>query len=370
MSGRLRKLLKLLCFMLIMSSAPMTGQILLDTSALNLVKKDVDNIYNYKFKEAEEEYSKIVRLYPGHPIVYLLRGMMTYWQNYPMLHTSPSHVNFEDDMHECIKISEKNTNPAYAPEYLLADLCARGMLLMFYDDNDLIMEVTHLTMSTYKNIRRAFDFTSKSTDLFYFTGIYNYYRETFPKAYPVYRSLAFLFPRGNIETGLKQLQTAALNSIVIKAESASLLAWIYLSFENKLPESTHYCSILHENYPDNASFFSMYLRNLLLMKNYDETEKLISSYSDVGDKFFQAQLEIIKGILEEKKYRNYKLAEEYYNKGINDISIFGKYGNEYSAYAYFGLSRISDDNGEKHTRKTYRKEALKLADFKKINFDK
>jgi len=273
-------------------------------------------------------------------------------------------------MHECIKISEKNTNPAYAPEYLLADLCARGMLLMFYDDNDLIMEVTHLTMSTYKNIRRAFDFTSKSTDLFYFTGIYNYYRETFPKAYPVYRSLAFLFPRGNIETGLKQLQTAALNSIVIKAESASLLAWIYLSFENKLPESTHYCSILHENYPDNASFFSMYLRNLLLMKNYDETEKLISSYSDVGDKFFQAQLEIIKGILEEKKYRNYKLAEEYYIKGINDISIFGKYGNEYSAYAYFGLSRISDDNGEKHTRKTYRKEALKLADFKKINFDK
>ena len=260
----------------------MTGQILLDTSALNLVKKDVDNIYNYKFKEAEEEYSKIVRLYPGHPIVYLLRGMMTYWQNYPMLHTSPSHVNFEDDMHECIKISEKNTNPAYAPEYLLADLCARGMLLMFYDDNDLIMEVTHLTMSTYKNIRRAFDFTSKSTDLFYFTGIYNYYRETFPKAYPVYRSLAFLFPRGNIETGLKQLQTAALNSIVIKAESASLLAWIYLSFENKLPESTHYCSILHENYPDNASFFSMYLRNLLLMKNYDETEKLISSYSRIS----------------------------------------------------------------------------------------
>jgi len=34
------------------------------------------------------------------------------------------------------------------------------------------------------------------------------------------------------------------------------------------------------------------------------------------------------------------------------------------------LSRVSDDNGEKHTRRIYRKEAMKLADFKKINFDK
>ena len=78
----------------------------------------------------------------------------------------------------------------------------------------------------------------------------------------------------------------------------------------------------------------------------------------------------MKGILQEKRYLDNKLAQQYYYKGINDISIFGRYGNEYAAYAYFGLSRISEDNGEKHTRKIYRKEALKLADFKKINFDK
>jgi len=371
MPGRFKIIIGWIWFLLLLSSIPVNAQLLGDTTALNLVKKDIDYIYNMQFNNARDLYSKITKLYPGHPIVYLLKGIMTYSENYPLLHTSPLHVSFEEDMHECIRLSEKNENPDHEAEYLLADLGARGMLLMFYADNDLIMEVTPLMIGTYKHLRRAFDFTSACTDLYYFTGIYNYYREAFPKVYPVYKSLAFLFPRGNMESGLKQLQIAAINSVVLGAESSYLLTWIYLGFENKLPESLVYSRTLHEKYPGNALYLETLIRNLLLMKRYEEAEKLISSSpEEEGNKFFQAQLTILKGILQEKKYHNYKLAQQYYNNGINEISLFNDYGNEYAAYAYFGLSRLSDDNGEKHTRKTYRKEALKLADFKKINFDK
>ncbi len=78
---------------------------------------------------------------------------------------------------------------------------------------------------------------------------------------------------------------------------------------------------------------------------------------------------ILKGILQEKKYRDHKLAKQYYHTGITSISSFGEYGNEFAAYAYFGLSRISEANGETQLKKTYRKEAMKLADFEKLNFD-
>jgi len=106
------------------------------------------------------------------------------------------------------------------------------------------------------------------------------------------------------------------------------------------------------------------------MKQYDEAEKLIiASPEEAGNRYFQAQLSIFKGILQEKKYLDNILAQQYYKKGIRDISIFGGYGNEYAAYAYYGLSRISEANGEKHIHKIYRKEAMKLAEFKKINFD-
>ena len=107
------------------------------------------------------------------------------------------------------------------------------------------------------------------------------------------------------------------------------------------------------------------------MKQYDEAEKLIlAPYAAEGNRFFQSQLMILKGILQEKKYHDYKTAQQYYNQGIKDISLFGKYGNEFAAYAYFGLSRIGESNDEKHVTNIYRKEAMKLATFKKIDFDK
>ena len=131
-----------------------------------------------------------------------------------------------------------------------------------------------------------------------------------------------------------------------------------------------YSRSLHEQYPENLRFLAVYLKNMLLLKRYDEAEKLIDSIgTGSANKYFQAQISIFKGILTEKKYLDNKAAQQYYNKGIREISLFGNYGNEYAAYGYFGLSRISEADGEKHTGQMYRKEALRLADFKKIDFD-
>jgi len=371
MSGTFKIFIICIKLSLFLSAFPVNGQLLQDTTTLNLVKKDIDFIYNFQFKDANEVYTDICQLYPAHPVVFLLNGMITYWENYPMLSTASSRYSFEEDMNRCIRLSENNKNPAHEAEYLLVDLCARGMLLLYYADNDLTMKVIPLTISTYKYLRRSFDFASVSSDLNYFTGVYNYYREAYPKAYPAYKSLALLFPVGDMKAGLKQLHLAAVNSIVLRAESYYLLMYIYISFENDYHEALIYSKSLHELYPDNVLYQSLYIKNLLLLKNYDEAEKLIIASSDeAGNRYFQSQLTIFKGILHEKKYLDNKLAQEYYKKGISDISKFDVYGNEFAAYAYYGLSRISEANGDKHGSKTYRKEAMKLADFKKINFDK
>ena len=273
MPARFKKIMKCVGLLIFLSPVTVNAQLLQDTSVMSLVKQDIDYIYNLQFDDARVVYAKITQSYPGHPIVLLLKGIMTYWENYPLLHTSPSHTSFEEDLHECIKLSEKNNIHDHEAEYLLADLSARGMLMTFYADNDLIMEVTPLTINTYKYLRRAFDFASVCTDLYYFTGVYNYYREAYPKIHPVYKSLALLFPSGNMETGLKELQAAAQRSVVLTAESYSMLTWIYLNFENKYTESLYYCKTLYEKYPGNVFYLATNIRNLLLMKRYDEAEK-------------------------------------------------------------------------------------------------
>jgi hypothetical protein len=368
--GSFKNILKCIGLSLSLSLASVNAQILHDSTALSLVRQDVDYIYNLQFKNAREVYTKIIRLYPEHPIVYLLRGIITYWENFPMLHTSPSRPSFEEDMFQCIRLSETNKNPENEAEYLLANICARGMLLMFYDDNGLIMEVIPLTTSTYKQLRRAFDLNTACTDLYYFTGAYNYYREAYPRVHPVYKPFLSMFPSGNMALGIKELQKAFLNSVVLGAESGSLLASIYMNFENKYTESLYCCRRLYEQYPENESYRIMYIKGLLLMKNYSEAEKLFPVFDpSKKNRYFQAQIMILNGILQEKKYHDYKLAQQYYNTGIKNILSFGSYGDEFAAYAYFGLSRISDVAGETRARKVYRKEALKLADYKQINFD-
>jgi hypothetical protein len=352
------------------SPVVINAQILKDTTSLNLVKESIENIYNLRFSYASEACKKLRQLYPEHPVNYLLEGMITYWKNYPLPPSSSACVSFENELRNCITLSERKNSKEDEAEYLLANLSARGFLLLFYSDNNLTMDVIPLAASTYQYIRRSFNYTSVQIDFFFFTGLYNYSREAFPEAYPVYKPLAMLFPKGDKYGGLKELQTAAKSSIFFKAEASSFLSGLYLSFENNYEESYNYSKWLHELYPSNFQYLAIHIRSLLLTKRYDEAEKVMeSSGTNIPNHFYKAQLSIFKGILQEKKYHNDKLAEKFYISGVKDISLFGYFSNEFAAYGYFGLSRISGRKGDSNLRKTYRKKALELADFKDVNFD-
>lgn len=347
------------------------AQLLRDSTLLNLIKENVDCIYNLEFKRKNNILPKINKLYPDHPAIFLLKGLQTYWMNYPMLETTPARNSFEKDLRLCIQLSEKNNNPTYEAEYLFYNLCARGMLLKFYDDNSLTKDVITLATSTYRCIIRSFRFSADCSDLLYYNGVYNYYREIYPKKYPVYKPLVILFPHGNAKEGIEEIQNSAINAVMLKAESYFLLAWIYLNFENNYVQAIKYSEHLYLVYPNNILYLVTYIKNLLLVKKYNEAEKLITPHIiESENKYLQAQLNIFRGIILEKKYHNYNQAQHYYNSGLCKISTYGKYGNEYAAYAYFGLSRIYSMKGETNHGQYFHEKAIKLAAFKNITFDK
>lgn len=356
--------------LIFLSTNSLNAQVLKDTASLHLIKNWVDYVYNLKYSNADQIYTRISKSYPGHPIVYLLDGMKAYWEHYPLITSSSERSSYEHDLRTCIELCEKRHNSSDAAEYLLIDLCARGLLLLFYSDNDLSMEVIPLASSTYQYIRQAFDYQSVYADFNFFTGVYNYYREAYPDAHPVYKALAFLFPKGNKTKGIKELLNCSQNSIFLKAESSSFLSNICISFENDFEKGLNFSKSLHELYSANPQYLTDYIRNMLLIKQYDEAEMLINSNSIIiNNKYCLAQFSVLNGIIQEKKYHDPEKAMQLYNQGVREISLFGDYGNDYAAYAYFGLSRLSDDKTEKHYKRTYRKKALDLASYKKINFD-
>jgi hypothetical protein len=363
-------IIKKIALVLFISPLTINAQILRDTSSLRLVKESIDNIYNLRFDNAREVCRKLNLTYPGHPVIYVLKGMITYWENYPLIPSSPSRAFFENDLRRCIELCDGKHNSVDAAEFLLANLSARGLLLLFYSDNDLNKDVVPLAISTYKYIRRSFDYTSIYNDFYFFTGIYNYYTEAYPEAYPAYKPVALLFPKGDRIKGLNDLHTASTTSILFKAESSSFLSVICLSFENNYDQAYEHSKYLHELYPSNIQYLSVFIKNLLLIKRYDEAEShLILSDTISTNTYFRAQMSIFNGVLQEKKYHKILKAEQYYLKGIKEMSAFGYFGNEFAAYGYFGLSRISKLNNDNETMRIYLKKALELADFKEVNFN-
>lgn len=354
----------------IISAGAINAQILQDTVSLKLINQGIDYVYNMQFRDAGKIYEKINAMYPGHPVVLLFRGMMIYWNNYPLLPGSPASMQFQKYMRDCIELCEKKDDHTARADYLLANLSARGFLLTFYADNNLTSEDFSVAKSTYKYLRRSFGYTSVYPDFLFFTGLYNYYREVYPKIHPLYMPLALLFPRGNREKGLEEIATAARYSILLRGEANYFLSILYLDYENSYEEALNYSRHLIELYPANPEYLALYIQNLLLVRKYDEAESVMkSTVADTMNSYFRAQTAVFNGILQEKKYYNYNRAETFYNTGIKEMSGFGYYGDEYAAYAYFGLSRINDVYDNKYYKKKYRRKANELAVLKKINFD-
>ena len=346
------------------------AQMLKDTETLGLIESGIANIYNFQFDQARAIYRRIKHSFPEHPIPFLFRGLITYWENYPLLPESAARQSFENDMYACIRLCEEDCPPAYEAEFLMANLSARGLLLLFYADNEISIEVFSVAATTYKHVKRAFDFQSTYQDFYFITGLYNYYREAYPEAHPIYKPVALFFPKGDKQAGLRELNLAANHAIFLKAEAHSFLSGIYISFENNFQQAYHFSKSLHELFPANIQYLTVYIKNLLLIKKYDEAEAIINESVDVSqNKYFQAQLTILNGILYEKKYKNLKAAWTYYMNGINATSPYGVYAGEYNAYAYFGLSRISASNDNTRIARNYRKEALDQADYENVNFD-
>lgn len=346
------------------------AQVLEDKSALENIKEGLNNIYNADFEKAETIYISIRDKYPHQAIPFLFKGLIIYWQNYPIIPGTQQGHQFEELIKKSIDLSEEklklNENDT---EHLLTELCSVGLLLMYYADNGLSRDVFALTPKAYKYLIKSFEFTGEYPDFYFITGLYNYYRVAYPEAHPVYKPLFIFFPQGDKKTGLIQLKIAADSAIFLKAEANTFLSGIYQSFERDPKRALIFSKKLSELYPQNLFFRTNYICDLLLAKKYNEAEKYIEMLPSSDNKYYQGQIEILIGIIQEKKYKNKKLAEKHYWSGIQKTEIYNEFGSQYTAYGYFGLSRLYNEKNDKKMFKQYRKHAKDLADFEYINFD-
>jgi hypothetical protein len=347
------------------------GQVLQDQEVFDKIKKGVVCIYNFQFEEASEISDYIGKKCGNCALSYLFKGMETYWRSFPLTPGSKDAEIFENYLEKAISLSEAKlkVNGSDA-ENLLSGLGSAGLLLMFYADNGLSGKVLSLAPKTYQWVMKSFDYTKTYKDFYFITGLYNYYREAYATAHPIYKPALIFFPHGNKKAGLAQLKISADSSIFLAAESMTFLAGIYQDFEKDPAKAIIYSKRLKETFPKNHEYKIQYIRDLLVIKKFGEAESLLNGmpYESLN-KFYQAQIDVFKGVVQEQKYKNPKAAEQLYWSGINKAEAYGPMGAEYASYGYFGLSRINAAAGNNKNAKQYHKKARELSTYDHVNFD-
>jgi hypothetical protein len=370
MTGKTGKLfLILLC--LFGFAGKSDGQVLNDKEVFDNIKKGVINIYNFQFEEASELSKYLEKKCGECALSYLFKGIEIYWGNYPLTPGSDKAEIFEKYLEKSISLAEAKLklNGSDA-ENLLSGLGSSGLLLLYYADNGLSGKVISLAPKTYQKVMKSFNFTKTYKDFYFITGLYNYYREAYANAHPIYKPVLMFFPHGNKKLGLAQLKIAADSSIFLAAESMTFLSGIYQDFEKDPVKAIMYSKKLKETFPGNHEYKLHYIRDLLVVKKFGEAESLLNSMPyETLNRYYQSQIDVYKGVVQEQRYKNSKSAEQLYWSGINKAEPYGPMGAEYASYGYFGLSRINTATGNNKNAKQYRKKAKDLSSYDHMNFD-
>jgi hypothetical protein len=347
------------------------GQVLQDQQVFDKIKEGVVSIYNFQFEDASDVSDYLGKRCQECALYYLFKGMEIYWKNFPLTPGSKNAEIFENYLEKGISLAEgKLKKDGSDAENLLSALGSAGLLLLYYSDNGLSGKVISLAPKTYQWVMKSFEFTKTYKDFYFITGLYNYYREAYASAHPIYRPVLVFFPHGNKKLGLQQLKIAADSSIFLAAESMTFLAGIYQDFERDPVKAITYSKKLKETFPKNHEYKIQYIRDLLVIKKFGEAESLLNSLPyDMLNKYYQSQIDVFRGVIQEQKYKNLKQAEQLYWSGINKSEAYGPLGAEYTSYGYFGLTRINNAAGNNKNAKQYHKKARELSSYDHVNFD-
>ncbi|KPL16401.1 MAG: hypothetical protein AMS23_01000 [Bacteroides sp. SM1_62] len=168
-----------------------------DTSTLDQVRIEINQVYNYQFDSANNTLVYLQNTYPNHPVTPFFEGLIYYWKYYPLISGKPGAGEFEQVMEETWQRSRILKEYGNQTEGVFFELMSRAFIVMYHADNGRSSKAISHLGKIYRDILASFDLQENFIEFFFITGLYNYYREAYPEAHPVYKPAAVFFRRGD-----------------------------------------------------------------------------------------------------------------------------------------------------------------------------
>jgi hypothetical protein len=369
----------ILSLFLVFISSSVSAQVKKDTTIILITDITVqieatqalNDLYNFKFEKAEQQFRWFKQKYAWHPLPYFLLGLSEWWKIMPNTKSTAYDDRFLSYMDSTIMVAE-NLHEKY-PEYRIEAAfflsAAYGFKGRLYADEEREnwrkAAAAGKTALSYLEECKAKNYLSP--ELLFGDALYNYFSVWVPENYPVLKPLLWFFPEGDKQLGLKQLREVSYNAFYTRTEAMVWLMRISNSYENNQPQAFQLAEYLYQTYPDNPYFHRYYARMLYsrgMHAELDKEGKAILARIDSGQVGYEATsgryAAFYLGQLNEGR-RKQEEAKKYYLLAVKFSEEIGATESGYYLFSLIALGEISEKQGDREAAKNYFKEVKRLS---------
>lgn len=334
----------------------------------------LNDLYNFKFIEAEKQFRYLREKYIWHPLPYFLMGLIEWWKIMPNTKDKSHDEIFVAYMDTTISVAEVlfEKYPEYKVEASFFLSAAYGFKSRLFSDEERKNwgKAASAGKSALNYLEESKSKQHLSPELLFGDALFNYFSVWVPENYPSLKPILWFFPKGDKALGLKQLKEVSYNAFYTRTEAMMWLMRILNSYENDQPQAFQISEYLNQTYPDNPFFHRYYARILYSMGRFAQAEIVCKS---ILTRIDSAQLgyEATSGryaafylgeIYEARK--NLDEAKKYYQLCIKYAEEIEATESGYYLYSLIALGEIAEKQGNKAEAKKYFKEVKKKASRK------
>lgn len=220
----------------------------------DLLKAGVEEVMNGHFEEGEARFRQVVDRWPEDPAGYVLLAGAQWW----LFARDPDETTYDRPLLKALEVAiaraeaadAKNPRSGRIQLYLGG---AYGMRARYHVMRKEWMGAARDGKRAVDRLERAVEIDSTLYDAYLGLGMYQYYTAVLPKVVKVAQVL-LMVPRGDRETGLRQMELAREKGWLADAEAQFFLIDIYLEYERRFRDALMLAQDLQRRYPDNPYF--------------------------------------------------------------------------------------------------------------------
>ncbi|ADQ18364.1 hypothetical protein [Leadbetterella byssophila] len=342
---------------------PLKAQFLEDKATIETVLKGLDYLYNLQHDQAAATFAPVKTKYKDHPVHYLLNALQLQWKYLPIDQQPNALAQYQKELNLCVEASHKYYDkPGYRMECTFFLLAGHGFLALAENYKGNSMSAAQEARKALKFFKEGKKFKNTNAEFLFANGLYNYYRERYPETKPIVKPIMVFFDSGNMAQGLAELEKSYKNSVFSKTEAGTYLRDIYIKYESNFGKALHFSQDLYQRYPRNYIFRISYIEGLLLNLKFDQAEKVNAELKNISNPIAKLSYHMFEGYIAEHRDKDFSVAKASYQNALK-VKANERFTKEYVAFAYLGLARIAQKEGDKTGAKNYYKLCLKNAEY-------